>query len=67
MMESSALGNATFGPHTFNFKQTVDALLEGNGAIVVADSHELFDITKNASITPLLPRRPLLLPAENHP
>jgi 3-deoxy-D-manno-octulosonic-acid transferase len=47
MMESAALGKCTtFGPHTFNFKQTVDALLEGNGAIVVADSQELFDITK---------------------
>jgi 3-deoxy-D-manno-octulosonic-acid transferase len=53
MMESTALGKCTtFGPHTFNFKQTVDALLEGNGAIVVTDSQELFDITKKCLNNP---------------
>jgi 3-deoxy-D-manno-octulosonic-acid transferase len=53
MMESAALGKCTtFGPHTFNFEQTVDVLLEGNGAIVVADRQELFDITKKCLNNP---------------
>jgi 3-deoxy-D-manno-octulosonic-acid transferase len=44
MMEAAALGRCTlFGPHTFNFRQTVDALLAGEGAIAVADSNELLD------------------------
>ena len=34
MMEPAALGKCTlFGPHTFNFKQTVQDLLEVEGAI----------------------------------
>ena len=42
MMEAAALGKCTmFGPHTFNFKQTVDALLENDGAILVKDKYEL--------------------------
>ncbi len=42
MMEAVALGKPTlFGTHTFNFKQTVDALLEGKGAIQVKDKYEL--------------------------
>jgi 3-deoxy-D-manno-octulosonic-acid transferase len=53
MMEPAALGKCTiFGPHTFNFKQTVDALLEGNGAIGVADKEELYDITKKCFSSP---------------
>jgi 3-deoxy-D-manno-octulosonic-acid transferase len=53
MMESAALGKCTtFGPHTFNFRQTVDALLEGNGAIVVADKQEMFDITRKCLNNP---------------
>jgi len=53
MMEPAALGRCTtFGPHTFNFRQTVDALLEGNGAIVVADAEELYDITKKCFSNP---------------
>ncbi len=45
MMESAALGKCTiFGPHTFNFKQTVDVLLKGEGAIEVNDPDELFKI-----------------------
>jgi 3-deoxy-D-manno-octulosonic-acid transferase len=44
MMEAAALGKCTmFGPGAFNFKQTVDALLQGNGAILVKDSHQLLD------------------------
>jgi 3-deoxy-D-manno-octulosonic-acid transferase len=47
MMESAALGKCTiFGEHTFNFKQTVKALLEGNGAIEVKDGQELFEAIK---------------------
>jgi 3-deoxy-D-manno-octulosonic-acid transferase len=42
MMEPAALGKCTlFGPHTFNFKQTVEALLSGGGAIEVADQEAL--------------------------
>jgi 3-deoxy-D-manno-octulosonic-acid transferase len=44
MMESAALGKCTiFGPHAFNFKQAVDDLLKGNGAILVKDEDELFN------------------------
>jgi len=42
MMEPAALGKCTlFGPHTFNFKQTVDALLSGGGAIEIKNAEEL--------------------------
>jgi 3-deoxy-D-manno-octulosonic-acid transferase len=44
MMEPTALGKCTiFGPYTFNFKQTVDVLLKGSGAIEVKDGEELFE------------------------
>lgn len=44
MAEAAALGKCTiFGPHAFNFKQTVDALLADNGAIMVKDKHELLE------------------------
>jgi 3-deoxy-D-manno-octulosonic-acid transferase len=44
MMEPTALGKCTiFGPYTFNFKQTVDALLSQQGAILVKDGDELFE------------------------
>jgi len=47
MMESAALGKCTiFGPHTFNFKQTVDVLLKGEGAIEVNDPDELFKLVE---------------------
>ena len=48
MMESTAMGKCTiFGPYTFNFKQTVNALLTGNGAIEVKDGDLLLKtITK---------------------
>ena len=47
MMEAAALGKCTiFGPHTFNFKQTVDALLEKEGAILVNDKNELLQTMK---------------------
>jgi 3-deoxy-D-manno-octulosonic-acid transferase len=44
MAEAAALGKPTiFGPHAFNFKQTVDALLEDSGAIMVKDERDLFE------------------------
>ena len=44
MMESAALSKCTiFGPHTFNFKHTVDVLLKGKGAIRVNNEDELFE------------------------
>lgn len=42
MMEAAALGKCTlFGPHAFNFKQTVDVLVENQGAIMVQDQGQL--------------------------
>jgi len=42
MMEAAALGKCTiFGPHAFNFEQTVDALIKNQGAIIVKDQEEL--------------------------
>jgi 3-deoxy-D-manno-octulosonic-acid transferase len=42
MMEAAALGKCTlFGPHTFNFRQTVEALLAGRGAIEVTNGDDL--------------------------
>jgi 3-deoxy-D-manno-octulosonic-acid transferase len=47
MMEPTALGKCTLlGPHTFNFKQTVEVLLAGEGAIQVADAAELTEQTR---------------------
>jgi 3-deoxy-D-manno-octulosonic-acid transferase len=44
MMEAAALGKCTmFGPHAFNFKQTVEALLEAGGAMMVKDGDELLE------------------------
>jgi 3-deoxy-D-manno-octulosonic-acid transferase len=42
MMEAAALGKCTiFGPYAFNFQQTVDELIENQGAILVQDQEEL--------------------------
>jgi 3-deoxy-D-manno-octulosonic-acid transferase len=47
MMEPAAMSKCTiFGPHTFNFKQTVDALLAGGGAIEVQDEKGLLDTVR---------------------
>ena len=44
MAEAAALGKCIiFGPHAFNFKQTVDALLAEDGAIMVKDEQELLE------------------------
>lgn len=58
MMEPTALGKCTlFGPHTFNFKQTVDALLKGRGAIQVTDEADLYDKTLQCLINPDFAKR----------
>lgn len=45
MIEAAALGKCTiFGPHAFNFQQTVDALLQGGGAIMAKDRKDLFEV-----------------------
>jgi len=44
MMEAAALGKCTmFGPHAFNFRQTVEVLLDGKGAFLVQDEDELLE------------------------
>jgi 3-deoxy-D-manno-octulosonic-acid transferase len=46
MMEPTGLGKCTlFGSQTFNFKQTVEVLLAGEGAIEVADEAALYGQT----------------------
>jgi 3-deoxy-D-manno-octulosonic-acid transferase len=53
MMEAAALGKCTlFGPHTFNFRQTVDALLTGQGAIRVVDKDDLLKTMKQCLSEP---------------
>lgn len=47
MMEVAALGKCTiFGPYASNFEQTVNALLQGNGAIMVKDGEQLLQTMK---------------------
>lgn len=58
MMEAAALGKCTiFGPHASNFKQTVDALLEGQGAIIVKDKHELLETMRKCLRDPAFAER----------
>jgi 3-deoxy-D-manno-octulosonic-acid transferase len=53
MMEAAALGKCTmFGPHAFNFRQTVDALLAGNGALLVRDGSELLAMQRKCLLEP---------------
>jgi len=53
MMEAAALGKCTiFGPYTFNFQQTVDALLAGNGAIMVKDKEDLLRTMQKCLLEP---------------
>lgn len=53
MMEAAALGKCTlFGRHTFNFRQTVDALLAGGGAIEVKDAAELLAAVRKCLLDP---------------
>ena len=58
MMEPTALGKCTlFGSHTFNFKQTVDVLLKGRGAIQVTDEADLYEKTLQCLINPDFAKR----------
>lgn len=53
MMEATALGKCTiFGPHTFNFRQTVEALLAEKGAVEVVDGDELFVVLTRCLMEP---------------
>jgi 3-deoxy-D-manno-octulosonic-acid transferase len=53
MMEAAALGKCTiFGPHAFNFRQTVDALLADDGAILVKDRQELLQTMRKCLLEP---------------
>jgi 3-deoxy-D-manno-octulosonic-acid transferase len=53
MMEAAALGKCTvFGPHAFNFRQTVEALLADVGAIMVADEKELLQAMQKCLLEP---------------
>ncbi len=58
MIEAAALGKCTtFGPHTFNFQQSTDALLKDGGAILVRDRQELFDAMLKCLNEPEFARR----------
>jgi 3-deoxy-D-manno-octulosonic-acid transferase len=58
MMEAAALGKCTiFGPHAFNFKQAVETLLKGNGAILVKDERELLETVAKCLLDPAFARR----------
>jgi len=53
LAEAAALGKPTlFGPHAFNFKQTVDALLAGEGAVMVKDERGLFEMMQKCLTEP---------------
>jgi 3-deoxy-D-manno-octulosonic-acid transferase len=53
MIEAAALGKyIIFGPHTFNFRQTVDSLLANNGAVVVNDGDELLKAIQKCFLEP---------------
>ncbi len=53
MMEAAALGKCTiFGPHAFNFRQTVSALLADNGAILVNNKDELLQALEKCLTSP---------------
>ncbi|HBG26947.1 MAG: hypothetical protein A2Y10_12340 [Planctomycetes bacterium GWF2_41_51] len=53
MMESAAMGKCTiFGPHTFNFRETVKDLLRAKGAIEVKDEKQLYETLKKCLDNP---------------
>jgi 3-deoxy-D-manno-octulosonic-acid transferase len=53
MMESAAMGKCTiFGPHTFNFKETVRALLRAQGAIEVKNEKKLYEMIQKCLDAP---------------
>jgi 3-deoxy-D-manno-octulosonic-acid transferase len=58
MMEAAALGKCTiFGPHASNFTQTVNALLEGKGAIMVEDRNQLLETMQKCFLEPEFAKR----------
>jgi 3-deoxy-D-manno-octulosonic-acid transferase len=58
MMEAAALGKCTiFGPHASNFRQTVDALLKGEGAIMVEDRNQLLETMQKCFLEPEFAKR----------
>jgi len=53
MMEAAALGKPTlFGPHAFNFRQTVDSLLKDEGAVMVKDEQDLLQTMQKCLTDP---------------
>jgi 3-deoxy-D-manno-octulosonic-acid transferase len=57
-MEAAALGKCTlFGPHTFNFRQTVEVLLQGRGAIQVNDKDALHEAMEKCLSDPAYAER----------
>jgi len=53
MMEAAALGKCImFGPHTFNFRQTVEALLAKQAAMQVADGDALLRTVRKCLFEP---------------
>ncbi len=58
MIEAVALRKCTvFGPHAFNFKQTVDALLADEGAIMVKDEQDLLRTMQKCLLEPDFARK----------
>ncbi len=53
LAEAAALGKPTlFGPYAFNFKQTVDALLAGEGAVIVKDKQDMLGTMQKCLLEP---------------
>jgi 3-deoxy-D-manno-octulosonic-acid transferase len=53
MIEAAALGKCTiFGPSTYNFQQTADALLAAQGGIMVKDKQELLQVMERCLSEP---------------
>jgi 3-deoxy-D-manno-octulosonic-acid transferase len=58
MMEAAALKKCTiFGPYAFNFTQTVDALLDGEGAIMVKNRNELYEVMRKCLLDSAMSQR----------
>jgi 3-deoxy-D-manno-octulosonic-acid transferase len=58
MMESAAMGKCTiFGPHTFNFSQTVKSLLHSQGAIEVKNENKLYEAIQKCLDEPQFARQ----------
>jgi 3-deoxy-D-manno-octulosonic-acid transferase len=58
MMEAAALGKCTiFGPYAFNFEQTVESLIKGQGALKVKDGEDLYETIKECLTEPDMAER----------